>query len=109
MKTYIIEDTIQLGILVTRGNVPQTGKTVVVSVYAVDDYATPLVSSQTLTESSEVSGFYYYDWSHTLTAKTFMVAMYEVESKKYTEDLLIDIDLRHEIDDQDADGDGVAL
>ena len=109
MKSYDIDDIIQIGILVTRGGVPQTGKTVYASVYDVDDLGTPLLGSQILMESGDITGFYYYDWSHTLTEKTFSIVVYDVESKRYTEDILVDTSIRDFIDYHDADGDGVAL
>ena len=109
MREFILGEPIPLRLFFTKNEVPVTGATVTVDVYDETDLGTPLLGSQTCSESGQVPGYYVYDWDSGITERKKLMARYMADSKEIVEHILVGKDLVAEIDWQDADGDGRAF
>jgi hypothetical protein len=109
MRIFNLSDSILLRAFYTKAGVPQTGKTVTVTVYNENNLASPLVSSHSCAESSHIGGYYLYNWVHSLEERSELVVMYDIDGRRLMEHVLVEVDMVKEIDNQDADDDGIAL
>ena len=108
MRRVNLNESIPLHLYYTEDNEPVASATVTVQVYDKSNFSTVVLGSQTCIEQDAL-GHYLYTWVHSLTVRTQLVAEYDADGRKFSEDIIADKDIVDEIDWQDADGDGMVL